>query len=155
MTAAAVTRHGRSDARPGWPASWPVVAGLVVVTGAVLGIGTQILQGALPGGWGVLANSGVMWALGAFALGYLLPTRRWAVVGGAVQLVVASCTYYVAVDWFEGIRSGPHGAVIWSAAGIVAGTVFGFAGHLAASRVARRATTGRWSPARWPAKACT
>ena len=67
MTATAVTRICCSDARPGWPASWPFVAGLVVVTGAVLGIGTQVLQGALPGGWGVLANSGVMWAFGAFA----------------------------------------------------------------------------------------
>ncbi len=138
MTATAVTRVRCSDARPAWPASWPFIAGLVVVTGAVLGIGTQVLQGALPGGWGVLANSGVMWAFGAFALGHLLPTMRWAVVGGAIELVIASWTYYLAVEWFEGIRSGPQGAVIWSAAGIVAGSVFGYAGQLAGARVHRR-----------------
>ena len=115
---------------------WPAVA--VVVSGLAVGVATQILQGVLPDGWGVLANSGVMWALMAFALGATLPTPRWAAAGGAVQLVIAAIGYYLAVDWFEGHRSDPRGAIIWSAAGIVAGSMFGLGGHWFAHRAGWR-----------------
>lgn len=108
-----------------------VQAGTVVIAGLVLGIGTQILQGVLPDRWGVLANSGVVWAIGAFALGAILPDARSAAIGGAIELVIASCIFYVAAGWFEGSSSNPRSAVIWSCAGIVAGSVFGAAGHLA------------------------
>lgn len=48
----------------------PFVAPFVAVAGGLaLGIGTQVLQGELPGSWGVLANSGTAWAFGAFAVG--------------------------------------------------------------------------------------
>jgi hypothetical protein len=100
-----------------------------VVTGLAVGIGTQVLQGVLPDTWSVLANSGVMWALMAFALGAVLPTARWGALGGAAQLVIASVVYYAAVDWFEGNSSELRGAIIWSAAGIVAGSAFGIAGY--------------------------
>jgi hypothetical protein len=106
-------------------------AATVVIAGLVLGIGTQILQGVLPDSWGVLANSGVVWAMGAFALGAILPELRSAAFGGAIALVIASCIFYVAVDWFEGSSSNPRGAIIWSCAGIAAGSVFGAAGCLA------------------------
>lgn len=114
--------------------SWPVSVAIIVSAGLAVGIVTQILQGVLPDGWGVLANSGVMWALMAFALGAAMPTVRWASVGGATQLVIASVVYYVAVDWYEGISSDPRGAIIWSAAGLVAGPVFAVAGHWCARR---------------------
>jgi len=123
-------------ASPQTTARWPAVA--IVASGLAVGIVTQILQGVLPDGWGVLANSGVMWALMAFALGAALPTPRWATAGGAVQLVIASIVYYIAVDWFEGHSSDPRGAIIWSAAGIVAGPVFGLAGHWFTHRAAWR-----------------
>jgi hypothetical protein len=115
---------------------WPAAA--IAVSGLVVGIVTQILQGVLPHGWGVFANSGVMWALMSFALGAALPTARWALAGGALQLVIASITYYVSVDWFEGHSSDPRSAIIWSAAGIVAGSVFGLAGHVFTRRAAWR-----------------
>ncbi|MCU1394536.1 MAG: hypothetical protein JWM34_2964 [Ilumatobacteraceae bacterium] len=107
-----------------------------IAAGAALGTGTQILQGVLPGGWGVLANSGVMWALAAFALGAALPAIRPApaAVGGAIELVVASCTYYLAVGWFEHSASNARSAIIWSLAGVMAGSVFGAAGHIARRR---------------------
>lgn len=108
---------------------WP--AGVVVVAGLAVGIVTQILQGVLPDGWGVLANSGVMWALLAFALGMVMPSPRWAAVGGAVELVIASIAYYMAVAWFEGNSSEVRSALVWSMAGIVAGSVFGLAGWCA------------------------
>lgn len=115
----------------------------IVISGLAVGVITQILQGVLPDGWGVLANSGVMWALMAFALGACMPTQRWAAAGGAAQLVIASIIYYMAVDWFEGTSSDARGAIIWSAAGIVAGSVFGLFGHVFARSAA-------W---RWPALA--
>ncbi|MCU1391550.1 MAG: hypothetical protein JWL72_4888 [Ilumatobacteraceae bacterium] len=107
-----------------------------VVAGAALGIGTQVLQGVLPGGWSVLANSGVMWALAAFTLGACMPATRRAGVtlaaaGGAIELVVASCLYYAAVGWFEHSASNARSSIIWSCAGVVAGSVFGAVGQLA------------------------
>ncbi len=102
-----------------------------MIAGLGLGVGTQILQGVLPDRWGVLANSGVVWATGAFALGAILRDVRSAAIGGAIELVIASCIFYVAVGWFEGSSSNPRSAIIWSCAGIVAGSVFGAAGHLA------------------------
>jgi Family of unknown function (DUF6518) len=106
-------------------------AATVLFAGLVLGVGTQVLQGVLPDRWSVLANSGVVWAIGAFALGAILPDLRSAAVGGAIELVIASCIFYVAVDWFEGSSSNPRSAIVWSCAGIVAGSVFGAAGYLA------------------------
>jgi Family of unknown function (DUF6518) len=120
----------RTDPSP-VPARTVRYAATVLVAGLVLGIGTQILQGVLPDRWGVLANSGVVWAVGALALGSILPDVRSAAIGGAIELVIASCIFYVAVDWFEGSSSNPRSAIIWSCAGIVAGSVFGAAGYLA------------------------
>lgn len=97
--------------------------------GLAVGIGTQILQGELPGSWGVLANSGVAWAVGAFLLGMLLPTDRAAAVAGGLAMALASVSYYWAVEWFEGISSGGRGARIWAVAGLVAGPFFGVAGR--------------------------
>jgi hypothetical protein len=111
---------------------------MVVVAGLVVGIGTQYLQGVLPDGWGVLANSGAAWAMCAFAVGAVLPTPRLAAVGGALHLVVASVVYYASVDWFESAGSGNRAAVVWSAAGLVSGPVFGVAGHWFARRAERR-----------------
>jgi Family of unknown function (DUF6518) len=120
----------RTDLTPA-PARTIRYATTVLIAGLVLGVGTQILQGVLPDSWGVLANSGVVWAIGAFALGAILPDLRSAAIGGAIELIISSCIFYVAVDWFEGSSSNPRSAVIWACAGIVAGSVFGAAGHLA------------------------
>ena len=105
-------------------------ATVVVTAGLALGIGTQILQGVLPDRWSVLANSGVVWALSAFTLGAILRDVRSAAIGGAIELVIASCVFYVAVNWFEGSSSNPRSALIWSCVGIAAGSVFGAAGYL-------------------------
>jgi hypothetical protein len=124
-----------SAPRPHRPSLQPILAGVVaVLAGLVVGIGTQALQGALPGSWGVLANSGVAWALCAFAVGTVLPSDRAAALGGAATMVLASVSYYQAVEWFEGISSDARSTVIWSLAGLVAGPVFGVAGRWARGR---------------------
>jgi hypothetical protein len=104
-----------------------IVAALL--SGVAVGVGTQLLQGVLPEAWGVLANSGVIWALAAFALGTTLRSFPVAMIGGALQLVAASAMYSLAVDWFEGGSFSVRGAVIWSIAGTCCGIVFGAAGH--------------------------
>jgi hypothetical protein len=106
-----------------------VLAVIAVAGGLAIGIGTQILQGWLPGSWGVLANSGVGWALGAAVVGMFMPTDRAAAVAGAVAMVLASNSYYWAVEWFEHSSSDGRGALLWSLAGLVAGPVFGIAGR--------------------------
>jgi hypothetical protein len=123
----------RRPVTPWWPAAFVVAAGLLV------GIGTQHAQGVLPDRWGVLANSGVAWALCALGVGSALPTPRWSALGGAAHLVLASVVYYASVGWLESGGSGTRGAVVWSLAGVVAGPVFGLAGHWFARRPDRRA----------------
>jgi len=43
-------------------------------------------------------------------------------------MVLASVSYYWALEWFEGISSGGRGALVWALAGLVAGPAFGAAG---------------------------
>ncbi|MEO5899709.1 MAG: DUF6518 family protein [Ilumatobacteraceae bacterium] len=112
---------------------------LALAAGAAIGIGTQVLQGVLPGAWGVLANSGVMWALGAVLVGLLMPSDRVAVVAGALAMVTASFSYYAAVEWFEHSASNGSGAAMWARAGLLAGPFFAFAG-----RAVRLGGTRRW-----------
>lgn len=116
---------------------------VAVLAGVALGFATQTLQGWLPGSTGVFANSGVAWALIAFALGLTMPSARSGALGGAVALLVASCSYYVAADWFEGIGFVPRTAVMWSIAGIVAGSAFGSAGFVA--RRSRQHRSAAWA----------
>lgn len=133
VTATAATRASAYDVRSA------LVPGLTVVcAGLAVGIGTQVMQGVLSGSWSVLANSGVMWALAAFGLGAVLPTARWAMAGGAAHLVIASFAYYEAVEWFEGSSSDVSRSVIWALAGVIAGVVFGLAGHWCVRRSAWR-----------------
>ena len=109
-----------------------------VLGGLVLGIGTQMLQGELPGSWNVLANSGVAWAAAAAGIGAVMPSRRSAALGGAAALVLASVSYYWAVEWLEGGRSHDRSTVIWSLAGVAAGLAFGAIGYLVRADRERR-----------------
>lgn len=106
-------------------------AATVIIAGLILGIGAQILQGVLPDRWDVIANSGAVWAVAAFILGAVLPNPRSAAIGGAAALVIAACSFYVAVAWFEGSSSNPRSAIIWSCVGVLAGAAFGTGGNLA------------------------
>ena len=102
-----------------------------VLAGVALGFGTQALQGSLGGSSAVLANSGAVWVIAAFAVGLVMSSGRLACIGGATCLVAAPISYYIAVDWFEGIASAFRGPAIWATAGVIAGSTFGLAGYLA------------------------
>ena len=137
-TATLTTSGPHAPVNPSGDLPPAAVAALATATallgGLVLGVGSQVLQGLLPGAWVVVANSGVAWAIGAFAIGTLMPSARAAVFGGATALVLASFSFYWAVEWFEGYASGIRGPLVWSAAGLVAGPAFGLAGRIVRTR---------------------
>lgn len=111
-----------------------IVTALVtgLAAGTLLGVLTQVGQGALPDGMSpLLANSAGAWAAAAFAVGAALSDPGRAALAGAATLVSASVAYYAAVAGLEGIDTGSRGAVIWGVAGLVAGPAFAVAGHAA------------------------
>lgn len=110
--------------------------------GIALGFGTQILQGSLSDSPGVLANSGVVWALVAFCLGLSVRSSRSAALGGALALVAASFSYYVAADWFEGVGFSLRAPLVWSVAGVAAGSGLGIAGFVARCNPQHRTSAG-------------
>ncbi len=114
---------------PTLPATFTAL-GLAAVGGVALGLLTLPLQGVLSR-WGDLANSGAVWAVGAFVAGMLLRGRTaLAAVAGAVVLVGAVMGYYTGADLFlPGPPTSSYaGRIIWSLAGLVAGPIFGVAG---------------------------
>jgi hypothetical protein len=110
----------------------------IVVAGLAIGIGTQILQGVLPRNVGQLANSGAMWALGAAAVGAVMRSDHFAAAAGGIALVIASYSYYDAVDWFEHSSSNGSGARMWAMVGLAVGPVFGVLGRWIRVDLAKR-----------------
>ncbi|MGH3098137.1 MAG: DUF6518 family protein [Streptosporangiales bacterium] len=117
------------------------VAIAAVVGGIVLGAIDLLAQTTLPYPWANLANSSAVWAIAAFAFATWVrygPLR--CVVAAAVLLVVAVQSYRLAailtMDNDPAILVSPVN-ILWLAFGVVAGCVFGLAGHL-------RAVRGRW-----------
>jgi hypothetical protein len=106
-----------------------------IAWGLAVGVGTQVMQGVLLGGWNVLANSSVAWCIAAFAFGLALGrvgvSRVVIAAGGSLSLIVASYAYYAAVGWFEGSGSNGRSALLWAMAGTVAGAFFAAAGSVA------------------------
>ena len=119
---------------------WVAAISCALVAGVVLGVLTQMLQGALPDNAGtLLANSGAAWAAAAFGVGaVVVASDAKAAAAGALALVTAAITFYQAVAWFENSRSGLASTMVWVLAGLVAGPVFGVAGRWARVHPARR-----------------
>ena len=101
----------------------------VVVAGLTIGVGTQILQGLLPRNIGQLSNSGAVWALGAVVVGAAMRSERLAAAAGGAALVIASYSYYGAVDRFEHLGSNGTSARMWAVIGLAVGPVFGVLGQ--------------------------
>ncbi|MEU7907577.1 DUF6518 family protein [Actinoplanes sp. NPDC049118] len=110
--------------------------------GVLLGVVDLLLQLSLPYPLANLANSSAVWAVAAFAAGRTLragPLR--AALAGVVLLVVAVQAYYVAAIVL--LHDDPQtlwapSTLIWMTFGVLAGAVFGAAGHLS------RDHAGRW-----------
>lgn len=122
---------------------WWVVA---VVAGLVLGpldLWGQV-NTAYP--WAHLFNSPAVWAAAAFAYGRWVRQLPLAVVGAVIVLVVGVEAYYLAdVLLRDASRSNLTSptALVWLAAAVVAGVVFGVAGSWAAETSGWRAVLGR------------
>jgi hypothetical protein len=71
----------------------------------------------------------------AFLLGYYVRTPWWrSALAGAVMLIVAVPSYYVAASMIQNddlSNAWGGAALIWMFFGLLAGALFGFAGHLA------------------------
>lgn len=86
----------------------------------------------VPFPFGALGNSSAVWAVAAFAFGYLV--RRGLVragLGAAVLLVVAVPSYYLAAVWIQHDDWASIWAptsFLWMCFGVLAGVVFGGAG---------------------------
>lgn len=106
-----------------------------VLAGIVLGVVDLLMQKTLPYPWANLANSSAVWAVLAFLLGYHFRTPWWrSTLAGTAMLVVAVPSYYVAAHLIQNDNlSNAWGgaALIWMFFGLLAGALFGFAGHLA------------------------
>ena len=134
----------RIEARP--RLRWWLVAVVAIVAGLVLGPIDLWGQVNAPYPWAHLFNSPSVWAAAAFAYGRWIRDRPAAPIGAAIVLVVGVEAYYVTdalvrdASWTN--LSSPT-AMVWLAAGVVAGLVFGLAGSWAADRSGWRAVLGR------------
>jgi hypothetical protein len=108
-------------------AAWPRFA-LVVGAGLATGVLTQFGQSVLPDGWSQAANSISPWLLVAFLVGAAMPGMRWAAVAGIVTLVLALAGYDAMILIRYGYGPGVGPTILWGAAALAGGPVFGGAG---------------------------
>jgi hypothetical protein len=103
-----------------------------IVGGLLLGPIDLLAQRTLPYPWANLANSGAVWAIGAFGIGAWARTGRWRpAAAGAVLLLVAVESYYLAAtlvqdDALSNLWTAT--TLLWLLFALLAGTVFGTAG---------------------------
>lgn len=138
------SRPADAESRAVRPRSVAAVAVVAVVAGIAVGGLDLLAQRTLPYPWANLANSSAVWAVAAFAIGAWV--RRGAVrcvAATGVMLLVAVEAYFAFAVWFlhdDRATLTSAAAVLWLVFGVVAGCVFGFAGHL-------RAVYGPWPAA--------
>jgi hypothetical protein len=106
-----------------------VVPLLVAVVGGLLaGVLTSVLQGALPGRWNALADSGAVWTVVAFALALPAVREAWvSVAAGTLALLGEVVGYYAVALPLREIASSPSERVMWTCAALVVGPFVGLA----------------------------
>lgn len=119
------------------PANAPVRDGLAlgrVLTAAVLlglswGAVTSFLQTVLPSPFAGLANAAAPWLWTPFVVGALARSRRQAAALGLLACTLQVGGYYVTAD-LRGFPVGVTYVLVWTAAAVVGGPVFGLAGRM-------------------------
>lgn len=98
------------------------------VSGLLLGLITQVAQGFLPDMLQPVANSISPWLTVAFVVGATAPRPSVAALSGWLSLIAALVGYYGLV-WLR-FGYGPAGSalILWTAAAIAGGFVFGASG---------------------------
>jgi hypothetical protein len=82
----------------------------------------------MPGQWNTLVNSGAIWLIPVFFVGWRMPSLPWAAAAGAVTLLATLAGYYVPSE----LTGTPHSlyfVALWTGTAIVAGPLFGVAGY--------------------------
>ncbi len=111
------------------------VALVTVVAALLLGLVGLLLQKSLPYPLANLANSGAVWAVLAFLLGWWVRGPWWrSAAAGVVLLVVAVPAYHLSAWLIQNddlaVAWSPT-ALLWMTFGLIAGAVFGTAGSWA------------------------
>jgi hypothetical protein len=136
---------------------WPVAVG-AAAGGVLLGVADLAARRVVPFPWAHLANSGAVWAVGAYAAGAVAAgdgirerLGRWqSAIAGLVVLLVAVESYYVAAAlWLHNPWSNlwQPSTLAWLLFGAVAGPVFGAAGGWSRSGSPRLRIAGAAFPA--------
>ncbi|MCW2597097.1 MAG: hypothetical protein JWP39_2985 [Jatrophihabitans sp.] len=98
--------------------------------GLAVGVATSYLQGALPGSWNTVANSGAVWTVVAFGLAALSVRTRWtAIAAGVLALLGEVAGYYALASPARGIATTLSERVLWTMAALVIGPLAGAAGY--------------------------
>jgi Family of unknown function (DUF6518) len=106
-----------------------VKAAMIVVVGLAVGTLTSFGQTYLSGPLDGLVNSASAWLVAPFIVGSLAGSRRNA-AAGAMTVCLLQLAGYTATAQLRSFPSGDSIVLFWSACAIVAGPVFGLAGHL-------------------------
>ena len=99
-----------------------------VIAGLIVGALTQLGQRLLPDALQPLANSISPWITVSFAVGAFSQRSSLAAIGGWLSLVFALVGYYVLVEVQYGYGASTSSLVVWGAASLLGGLVFGPAG---------------------------
>ncbi len=95
--------------------------------GLLFGALTVLGQAVLPGSWNHFANSGAVWLIASFLVGWRMPSAAWAAAGGFVSLIGALAGY-TAVITLLGLAYPLSTIAFWGAIALVGGPIFGLAG---------------------------
>jgi hypothetical protein len=95
--------------------------------GAVIGVGTALVQPHVGTPWAPLVNSSSPWLLGGFIAGALHHRRNPAALAGLATLLVEVAAYFVAADVL-GIPVTHDYVLFWTACALAGGPVAGCAG---------------------------
>ena len=105
------------------------------IAGLLLGFVDFVWIKYVPFPLGGLGNSMAVWAVAAFLVTW---RARWSLrasaIGAVVMLVVAVPAYYIAAAMIQNddlANAYAWSALVWMGMGLVAGVIFGAAGHLA------------------------
>jgi Family of unknown function (DUF6518) len=108
--------------------SWWRATLLAVGVGIAIGALTLVGQRSMPGQWNTLVNSGAVWLVPVFFVGWRMPSLRLAAVLGAATLLATLIGYYVP-SALSGTPHSPYFVALWTATAIVAGPLLGVAGY--------------------------
>ena len=105
---------------------------IALVAGLAIGALTLLLQGLLPNSILQIANSGAVWSIAAFVLGWRAPSARVAMIAGVIALAGEVTGYYTAAYFSDlmDISAGTMAIVgYWLFVALLAGPLFGWAGY--------------------------